>query len=594
MWPLLARLTLAQVPEVVSEPAAAPPETTVPPSPAPVADPELEALKARLAVTEAQLVELQRQIADTRIALIPKDAMKLTFEGHYRARGSMYGHLYASQTDAGKHEAAKLFTHRLLLRPKFDYKDVAKLFVEFRALDDMVWGDNASLASTALFAGSPSNTDLAGQEAASVDVSRVWVEANAAVGVLRVGRQPSQWGMGLLANSGDTLNYDFGDAHYPTTSDRALFATRPFAIYNRITGKGDGDVPLIVAVAVDRLVEDPLFQFYGFECTAGLLASDPNYDARCDADADGVSDQDHSYQDNDYLSENRPEDWWADQNDDVQQMVYVLVYRGTDVDLFGHEGDLTAGVYIVNRHQDETESDVWVADANLHLDWRGILVDFEGITITGDTRGITLPSGEKDPLQKTAKIWGWVARGGYRYRAWQALMEAGFASGDDNVTDPSFTGRPLHPDHNVGLLLYEEVLSRVTAAGWTESAKGLWSNGGVYNSLYINPRVHFYPMDNWDIVGGFLTAWPDKADGAVIRCVSSDRTGCATPASDQATASTLGWEVDAAIKHTWYKHIGVSLEGGYLKTTDRIPLETAGLDEKAEFWTMQSRFSYQF
>jgi hypothetical protein len=559
-----------------------------------VPDPEIEALKARLMATEARLAELQRQIADTRLQLIPKDAVKLTFEGHYRTRAAMYGHLYASQTDADGHEAAKWMTHRLLLRPRFDWKDTAKLFVEFRALDDVVWGDNASQSSTAIFAGSPSVTGLDGREQASVDVARAWVEANVALGVLRVGRQPSQWGMGLLANSGDRVDYDFGDAHFPTTNDRVLFATRPFAIANRITGKGDPDVPLYLAVGVDRLVEDPLFQYYGFECTSGLLASDPAYDPACDVDGDGVSDQGHSWQDNEFTADGRADDWWVDQDDDVQQMVYVLVYRGEDVPLLGTPGDLSTGVYFVNRHQDETESTVWVGDAWLHLDWRGLLVDFEGIVITGDTRGITLPSTAKDPLYKKAAISGWVARAGYKRGAWKGIFESGFASGDDDVTDPRFTGRPLHPDHNVGLLLYEEVLSRVTAAGWTETARGLWSNGGVYNSLYVNPRVSFYPGDKWELIGGFLTAWPDKADGAVLRCASSDPTGCATPKADQATAESLGWEFDAALKHTWYQRLTASLEGGYLKTTDRIPLQPAGLDEKGAFWTAQARFSWGF
>ena len=90
------------------------------------------------------------------------------------------------------------------------------------------------------------------------------------------------------------------------------------------------------------------------------------------------------------------------------------------------------------------------------------------------------------------------------------------------MSDAKFTGRPLHPDHNVGLLLYEEVLARVTRQIWTESADGLWSNGGVYNSRYIFPTATLTPLDNWEIIGGFLMAWPDKADGGVIACVEGE------------------------------------------------------------------------
>lgn len=576
-----------------------PPAEPPPPAAAPAEPPaneDLEALRADLAATQKRLDELQKQIADTRLALIPKDTLKLTFEGHYRTRASMYGHLFASQTDAkGDHDTARLMTHQLLLRPKLDFRDVAKFWTEFRALDDVVWGDNASLASTAVFAGSPSNTGLDGVEEPTVTVARAWLEANVAVGVLRVGRQPSQWGMGLLANSGDRLDQDFGDSHYPTTSDRVLFATRPFAIAHRISGKGDPDIPLIAAIGVDRLVEDPLIQFHGFECPSGPVTSDdPEYDLRCDVDGDGVTDQTHSWVDDTRTAEQRGDDWWADPDDDVQQMVYVLAYRGENVRYWGRKGELTAGVYAVNRRQTETSSKVWVVDGHVHLKNRGFLADAEAIAITGDTRGITLPSTGPDPLAKEARLWGYVARVGYERPMGKLAMEVGFASGDENVSDETFSGRPLHPDHNVGLLLYEEVLSRVTANGWTESARGLWSNGGVYNSRYVFPTVTVTPGENWKGVVGLLTAWPDKPDGAVIRCHVDDRTGCALPASEQATARSLGWEIDAMLSHTWYEHLSARIEAGYLHATDRIPLEAAGLDPKGRVWTLQSRIAYTF
>ena len=50
------------------------------------------------------------------------------------------------------------------------------------------------------------------------------------VGVMRVGRQESHWGMGLLANHGNGFDDLFGDNHWGATFDRIMFATQPLAI----------------------------------------------------------------------------------------------------------------------------------------------------------------------------------------------------------------------------------------------------------------------------------------------------------------------------------------------------------------------------
>jgi hypothetical protein len=352
-----------------------------------------------------------------------------------------------------------------------------------------------------------------------------------------------------------------------------------------------------VAVAVDRLVEDPLIQYYGYECSPGIAEGSDGYDARCDYNGDGVTDLDHGYDDT-RSADQRGADWWADQADDVQQMVYVLSYRGKELPWLDG-GDLTGGAWIVNRTQRETDSRVWVFDGYTKFSAYNLLLEGEGILIQGTTSAITLPGSintdpDADPLEKRSGIAGYVVRAGYGGSAWHARLEAGYASGDDNVADADFTGRPLNPDHNAGLLLYEEVISRVTSALWTDSARGLWSNGGVYNSTYLMPTARMFPAKDLQIIAGFLTAWPDKPDGAVIRCAADDKGGCDAAPTQQATAATLGWEADLAVKYTFRDHLLLSLEGGYAEATDRLPLEAAGLDADGRFFTLQSRVAWQF
>ena len=54
----------------------------------------------------------------------------------------------------------------------------------------------------------------------SINVNRVWGEYMTPVGQLRFGRMPNQWGLGMVANSGDGI-----DSDYQSTTDRIMFIT---------------------------------------------------------------------------------------------------------------------------------------------------------------------------------------------------------------------------------------------------------------------------------------------------------------------------------------------------------------------------------
>ncbi len=54
----------------------------------------------------------------------------------------------------------------------------------------------------------------------SIAVKRVWGEYMTPVGLLRFGRMPNQWGLGMVANSGDGY-----DSDWQSTADRIMFIT---------------------------------------------------------------------------------------------------------------------------------------------------------------------------------------------------------------------------------------------------------------------------------------------------------------------------------------------------------------------------------
>jgi len=553
------------------------------------------ALEAEVEAQQHALEELNAKITRNRLKLMDVPDLSFDLEGHFRVRGHVFNRFWASQGEGEDYRDARYMNMSVRLQPVIKYRDLASFNFEVRALEDVVFGDNQSLNSTALFSLNPSNTGSNGLDDASIRFSRAWLEFKVPVGILKVGRTPSNWGMGLLSNDGNGFDDSFGENHYQTTTDRVLFATRPITLVQKILGSDGPEIPLIAAIAVDRVVEDPLIQYYGYRCETGAVRGDSDYDSRCDADGDGLTDIEHDF-DEERDPQRRGRDWWADQNDDVQEMVYVLAYNGEDVKVAGKTGDLSLGTYIVHRSQRETDSKAWIIDGYTKVDMGGLYIEAEGVMITGQTRALVLPdfSAEGDPLQKTAAISGYVARAGWKRPGWQAVFETGYASGDATVNDGRFSGRALSPDYNVGLLLYEEVLKQVTASFWTDSAQGLWSKGGVYNSRYIFPTAVVRPLDNWELSTGVLMAWPDQADGALIKCRSSDRVDCAAPESQQATTDLLGWEIDAAIKHRWHEYLLFSLEAGLARATDRIPLASAGLNPEGKFFTLQTRMAWEF
>ena len=60
----------------------------------------------------------------------------------------------------------------------------------------------------------------------AIRIKRLWAEIMTPFGQLRFGRQPNHFGLGILANSGNGLDQDYGD-----NADQILFATKAFGHY---------------------------------------------------------------------------------------------------------------------------------------------------------------------------------------------------------------------------------------------------------------------------------------------------------------------------------------------------------------------------
>lgn len=465
--------------------------------------------------------------------------------------------------------------------------------------DNVIWGDNENLAATPLFAGAPSATQTDGTITDTIKVKRLWAEWSTAFGLLRIGRQPSQWGLGILANDGNGFRNDFGDAYQGATYDRIIFATRPVSLIKGIHAIATGgptpdpadDPGIIIAVGFDKLVESSAITF------RKKITDDDNIS---DENAEGIS------------GIRQSPVWLSDQGDDVLEMIYVLMFKREDWQVGNQIMDLTVGTYWVNRWQSSTESNIWIPDIYLRWAMRGAFVEGELYHIFGKTDAIA-PDFDKTT---EADITGFVVRAGYENPRITGLFEVGYASGDDTILDDNFTGRPLHADFNVGLILYEQLMAQRTIEKFVgdEDTQGLWSKGGVYNSTYINPRFKFRPGDIWEFRLGFLMAWANEVDGAIIPYLDRED-GTSESAGFITQSKLLGTEIDIGIHMKWLdEHILIAIEGGYMHAGPRMgrmtqyqdPDGAAGYlsydsDQYQEIskrlnnvFTIQSRFAFVF
>ena len=512
-----------------------------------------------------------------------------------------YCHTFPAQCRRQIHNPGR--THWISQRGRFEpivrFGDRIKLQATIDVFDNVLWGDNENLASTPLFAGDPSATQVDGALTDTIAVKRLWVEWTTAFGLVRLGRQPSNWGLGLLANDGNEFKNDFGDSYDGSSYDRIIFATRPISLVRGVaailSGKPTPDTskdPLIIAIGFDKLVESSSITF------RKQLTDDESV---ADENADGDS------------FVRRSPIWLSDTGDDVWEAIFMVMFKRTDWQIKNQVMDLTAGMYVVHRWQKETASKVWIPD--FYLDWklRGFFVKGEMYLISGKTQAIAPQWGK----ETTANIFGTAWRAGYENSAVTALFEIGHASGDDVLLQSEndvFKGRALHSDYNVGLILYEQMLAQRTADAFVNDPdlQGLWSNGGVYNSTYINPRFKYRPGDITEFRLGVVAAWVDEVDGAIIPFLERED-GTREEAGAITETKFLGIEIDLGVHFSWADgHVVFSAEGGYMHAGPRmgrmskyaVPGESATLYTKAQYdrikrrvenvGTLQARLAFIF
>lgn len=342
-----------------------------------------------------------------------------------------------------------------------------------------------------------------------VRLSQAYLLAAGDTLALKLGLVRSHFGFGTVANDGEDADphsvraSPFGFAREGDRNARAQVAV--FPLTPGLSTDGRSTRPLTLTVAADAIVDDERARWV---------------------------DDDRAYQ----------------------------ILGGAFVDV----ADVRAGagaVYRTQTHEEGGETEVWIAVASARYDAAfdpvALWVEGELAAYFGETT-LSQSVFVEDPY--TVRAIGGVGRLGTAWKQLEAVVEGGYASGDDNPFDSEVRGFTFDRAYRVGLLMFPEALraqSAVTAHNIAdETFRGapprgydsIPTGGAIQGAVYLNPRVAYTPFPAATLYLGYLYGRTEEA--AVDAFRSGVAGGDPVSHSGAVDAHELGHEVDVGVAYT--------------------------------------------
>jgi hypothetical protein len=520
--------------------------------------------------------------------------LKFKFHGYYRTRYNWMGNAPMPKGSIPSESAfpsknASYGFMRLRLDPEVTYGPnpdlpIARLRFTIDGLDNVVYGDNARVFSSGLFAVDQSKTDVNGFDLTeSLKLERAWIEFLVPVGQVRVGRMESHWGMGTLTHAGNGLA-EWGEFLRGETFDRILFATRPITLARGISKGDTRSTPLIYAFVYDRLVQDPVVDP---TISSPPAATNPNFEPFYT-----TFDERSTF----------PLAYLTNLDRRVSEIVNVLAWNDEDYGR-GATDELFVGAYVVYRYARSTDSRIIIPDLAWRLkhtlkNKRNLAITTEGeyYTILGHSGALAFTGGcPPEPCNRgDAGLHNILARIGVMDEGnWATQLEGGFASGDSDIlsraeASPKLTTRGFNENIKVGLLMYQVALKALSYSALAPAgANALGANGSVYNSKYFMPSFRFTIVPGLELHTQFLVGWASKLD-ALMYGIGNTNDKCGFSAE-----CFMGWEADLAIRAKMGSKdiVWIDLETGMMQPKQAFT--NAGFND-AWLWTVQLRAAMIF
>ena len=379
---------------------------------------------------------------------------------------------------------------RLRLNPTINISELTRVKATFDIFDNLVLGSTPSYMMSPVSFMSRSQVNTLENAFA---VKRAWGEANFPIGELRFGRMPMHWGLGILHNSGDGINSDFGDQ-----IDGVAFTTRIFdhfvtpaysIAYTGKLGRGAHDS------AATRLRFDAAGQKYPLESS----------------DIAHVISLSILKRDSEFITDIKKSEGKA-----LFNYGLFASYRTQDIDT----QDTKANTKLFTKRNGHVGmGSLWAA-----FSYKTFHIEAEFAGIWGKYR-IKKPDSEDHDLGLLQGGFALESKYGFLNDRLQVGLDAGLASAQDGPgfaihetnDDQKLPKDSLHktsfkfnPAYNVDLLLYREVL------------------GGISGTYYFRPHISYFFSRNFGVRGDALSAFALK------------------PSNTKGNSSLLGIELDAS------------------------------------------------
>lgn len=341
----------------------------------------------------------------------------------------------------------RVLDHRLRIKPVFQINGNLSVISSFDVLAGQLAFDTTETGQEALVL--PRNR--LSFYATSIP-RELYVRWDSGAGRLQIGQMASSWGLGMVSNDGEDRDDDFYDTRLGDLVERAMFITRPF----EPVADNDFTRSFYLLVAGDLVFRD---------ANARLL----------DGDLAG-------------------------------QGILALFYRTEET---------FAGIYGAFREQKYSEGDrlrVGVVDVygrhELSLDWGTLELAAETAMMIGHTDAASFERA-RDGLD----ILSWGALGRIVLDApsvgLRPGVDFGVAWGDDDSQDGVSHAFSFNPDCRMGMILFEEVLGRMSARATDRVSdpalvqtpikgyKLAATNGAITNAVFVYPKIRWWPIPGY-------------------------------------------------------------------------------------------------